>query len=302
MKLDNTGERMVPEFHRGQLMYAEHLIRYKGVQDLVRGKVVLDIASGSGYGTALLAETAQEVYGLDASRDAVDYAQHNFGAENIRYMVADAIEIPLDENSVDIVVTFETIEHVENYEKFLSEISRVLKPDGLAVVSTPNDLEFAEGNHFHLHEFEKEELLGLLGKYFKNIDEYYQATWKYVAIDKLKAMQRQEIEQKTLNVAPLKEEECLYFYFVCSNRKITEQIEPIAAIGEHYSDRALMQVNMAHESELGGLRGRIDHLESELRHCAQQAAGLTSELTAIKTSRAFRAARKLAAFKKRLGL
>ena len=174
VELHDTGERMVPEYHAGMLIYAEHLVRYQVAQKLVAGKVVLDIASGSGYGTAVLAQTAKHVYGFDADSDAVAYATERFGAPNISFQVADAVSIPLEEDSVDVVITFETIEHIQDYEKFMAEIKRVLKPSGLAIVSTPNDLEFAEGNHFHLHEFVKDELLSLVSRYFRNVEEYYQ--------------------------------------------------------------------------------------------------------------------------------
>lgn len=142
--LQDTGERMIPGFHGRTIMYAEHMTRYIAAQELSDGKVVLDIAAGSGYGTNILAQKAKKAYGVDVSPDAIKYAQENYGAKNIEFLVGDAEEIPLPDKSVDLVITFETIEHVKNYKKFLSEISRVLKEDGLAIVSTPNDEEFTE--------------------------------------------------------------------------------------------------------------------------------------------------------------
>lgn len=149
-KLENDYERMVPEYHEGKLIYAEHVTRYLAAQSVVKDKVVLDIASGSGYGTKILAESAKFVYGVDVNEAAVNYSKKKYASKNIEYLVGDGESIPLKDNSVDVVITFETIEHIKNYSKFLDEVARVLKPDGLAIVSTPNDLEFAEGNHFSL--------------------------------------------------------------------------------------------------------------------------------------------------------
>ncbi len=264
--LKDTGERMVPDFHKGKLLYAEHLIRYACARDLVRGKVVLDIASGSGYGSALLAETAAQVHGMDASAEAVAYANEQFGAPNIEFAVADAVNIPLPDHSIDVVITFETIEHIDDYAKFVSEIRRILKPGGLAIISTPNDLEFAEGNHFHRHEFEKDELLDLIGQHFPVVEEYYQATWKYVALDRLSALQGPELAVRTLNTSPLDQPESLYFYFLCSDRAITETIEPLAALGEHYSDRAAFQEHVARANEIGGLRAELEAIKASRRY------------------------------------
>jgi ubiquinone/menaquinone biosynthesis C-methylase UbiE len=233
--LENDYERMVPEFHEGALIYAEHMTRYLSTQELSKGKDVLDIASGSGYGTKVIAETAKKVYGVDVDEPSINYAREHYGGKNIEYLVGDGESIPLPDDSVDVVVTFETIEHIKDYKRFIKEIDRVLRPDGLAIVSTPNDLEFAEGNHFHLHEFQYEELVGLLRQDFKFIDSYYQTTWKYVAVGDEAFMQAKSIvDAKTLNMCPTPRDQYLYFYLLCSNRKITEKITPLAALGEHY--------------------------------------------------------------------
>ena len=138
--LRDTGERMVPEFHKGKLIYAEHTSRYKCAESLVKGKLVLDIASGSGYGTQMLAQVASKVYGVDNNEEAIKYARKNFSAANIEYKLGNGEMIPMEDDSVDVVVTFETIEHIQDHTRFLREIKRVLKPDGLLLISTPNDL------------------------------------------------------------------------------------------------------------------------------------------------------------------
>src|SRR6185436_11181815 len=96
-KLENTGERMIPALHAGELMYAEHVTRYEAAAAIIKDKVVLDIASGSGYGTKMLAEHAKKVYGVDVSAEAVDYAKERFSAKNVEYRVGSGTQIPLED-------------------------------------------------------------------------------------------------------------------------------------------------------------------------------------------------------------
>jgi ubiquinone/menaquinone biosynthesis C-methylase UbiE len=294
--LEDTGERMIPEFHEGLLIYAEHVTRYEAAKQLVKGKVALDIASGSGYGTQILGQTAKKMYGVDVSKEAVAYAQKTFKSPNVEYMVGDGVKIPLDDNSVDVVVTFETIEHIENYQQFIKEIKRVLKPDGLALISTPNDLEFAEGNHFHVHEFEYDELMKTVRKDFTYIDPYFQSTWKYVAIgDKDMIEKKGTTTIETLNLAPLKQAQHLYFYLVCSNRKITEKekVTPIAATGQHYSERQAISDYLSTVAELERRQKQIDGTQDHIKGLEAENAQLAGELRDIKASRSYRAARRL---------
>ncbi len=282
-KLENDGERMVPEHHKGTLIYAEHMSRYMAAEEVVKGKIVLDIASGSGYGTKMLAKHAKKVYGVDVNEDAVAYAKENYAGNNIEYLLGDGESIPLPDNSVDVLITFETIEHIKNYRKFLDEVHRVLKPDGMAIVSTPNELEFAEGNHFHLHEFEYKELHDMLKGYFRNIESYYQATWKYVAIGTEKFLTKEgDFSAKTINLSSPKPEEYLYFYLVCSNRKITEKIEPIGMVGEHYSDRKLVNVQAEQETNLHKLKEHIQYLKTEYKKLIEVKDSLEQETVALK--------------------
>jgi ubiquinone/menaquinone biosynthesis C-methylase UbiE len=115
----------------------EHFHRYFLARDLCRGKVVLDIASGEGYGSALLSQVARSVIGVEFSSDVVAHASAAYARPNLRFVVGDARAIPLQTASVDIVESFETIEHIYEQEDFLSEARRVLRPGGILVMSTP---------------------------------------------------------------------------------------------------------------------------------------------------------------------
>jgi len=301
IKLSDTGERMIPEMHQGKLIYGEHLTRYLATQGLVKGKTVLDIACGSGYGTKLIAKYAKKVYGVDVDYDSVEYARQNFAGKNIEFSVGDATKIPLDNDSVDVVVTFETIEHVKNYKQFLSEINRVLSPDGLAIVSTPNDLEFAEGNHFHLHEFKYKELLDLLKKDYKYVETYFQATWKSVLIGRDNLMNRQgQIDLQVLNYSPVSPDQYLYFYFLCSNRPITEEIEPILALGEHYSDREFIGMQMTNEKNLSDYKKVVDELKGEVGRLTETNQALSGRLSKITDTKSYRLASKVHRAKSKL--
>jgi len=281
-KLENTGERMIPEFHSGGLIYAEHLTRYKSAQALVKDKTVLDIACGSGYGSHLLSKVAKKVYGVDIDEDTVRYAKEHYGAKNIDYKTGDGINIPIEKNSVDVVVTFETIEHIPDYKKFIAEVKRVLKPDGLAIVSTPNDLEFAEGNHFHVHEFQYDELVYLLKKDFANVDSYYQATWKSVGIGSKDLMTKESTKQiEVMNLTPLSTDKVLYFYLLCSNRTITEKVDPLLAIGEHYSDRTNLAVHEGHVETVLNLKKHGDNLALVNKSLNNQLTQRNKEIQAI---------------------
>ncbi len=292
-QLEDDGERMIPEFHMHSLMYAEHLTRYLVAQDLVRGKRVLDIASGSGYGSQLLSQTAASVVGVDRSESAVEYARAHFHADNLEYRQGDATQIPADDDSVDVLITFETIEHVEHYREFLREINRVLAPDGIAVISTPNDLEFVEGNHFHLHEFVLDELVALVSQHFAHVDQYFQATWKAVAIGTSELFASEgPVELPVLNLAPLAPDEYLYFYLVCSRRPIVERLTPIAALGGHYSDRMLHGQDQAHISTVERLDAEVGRLTRALDDARRTADERATALTLARSSRAYRLAQR----------
>ncbi len=150
----------------------EHLGRYHfALGFLKESDVVVDAACGSGYGSDILAEKAGKVIALDSSDHAIQYARENYPKENIVFEKADlGKEVALPDNSVDVVVSFETLEHVLDQDKMLVEFKRILKPSGKLIISTP-DRDILSGglesdNPFHLKELNKKEFLSLIGKHF----------------------------------------------------------------------------------------------------------------------------------------
>jgi len=168
-----TGERFTPEV-RGPIWY-EHWHRYAFVAPLVRGLRVLDAACGEGYGSFLLARVAAQVTGIDISADAVSHARQRYPAENLAFAEGSVTALPLPDASVDVVVSFETIEHLTPQREMLAEFRRVLKSTGILVISSPNRPVYNETgaveNHFHVGELDRAELKALLDAAFP------QQTW-----------------------------------------------------------------------------------------------------------------------------
>lgn len=265
VNVDNdVDERMVPAKHKGSGIYGEHIARYQAATGIVKGKIVLDIASGSGYGSHILAQSAKEVIGVDVSKDAIEYSKKYYASNNIRYLKGDGSVIPLEDNSVDVVTSFETIEHIKDYIFFMEEVKRVLKADGVFILSTPNELEFAEGNHFHLHEFEQEELSSLAKKYYANVEHYFQSTWKGNLIGRKKDMSTEWEKEINVNqLDPIEDERFLYFYFLCSDREIDEVIRPVFTISQHTSDRQVHEKELLTKNHIHNLEALIDAYKVE---------------------------------------
>jgi SAM-dependent methyltransferase len=147
------------------LGHIDHMIRYASVSPFVVGKRVLDIACGSGYGSQFLAlQGADHVVGVDIDRATIEYAQTCHGHPRVTYLRADAHAVPdLEEASFDVIVSFETIEHVQQPRDFLMELRRVLKPGGQCFISCPNDYRTSPWiSEFHVNRFKFTEFCDLI--------------------------------------------------------------------------------------------------------------------------------------------
>ena len=142
MEMAFTGERYVPTVQESPMRY-EHLHRYALALDFVRrGKSVLDMASGEGYGSAYLSQVANSVIGVDIDRECINFSRQKYGnISNLEFIVGSCDAIPLSSESLDIVTSFETIEHHDKHDEMMRKIKRVLKPGGVLVISAlPNNL------------------------------------------------------------------------------------------------------------------------------------------------------------------
>ncbi len=170
--LEWTGERFLPWIKESTIAY-EHLHRYAYASTLVKGKRVLDLACGEGYGSKMLSETAVTVTGIDIDETAVDHATQKYGSSKLRFIRGSITSVPVPEDhSFDAIVCFEAIEHIAEQDQLLSEVKRLLTPSGLFIVSTPNKViyhdESQEENPYHVRELYFEEFEELLRRSFRN--------------------------------------------------------------------------------------------------------------------------------------
>jgi 2-polyprenyl-3-methyl-5-hydroxy-6-metoxy-1,4-benzoquinol methylase len=164
----DSGERLVPAVSGGDVIEAEHLARYRLALPMVAGKVVLDAGCGVGWGSRLLlsAGPATQVVGVDNFPPAIDYACATYPGPT--YQVGDITKLDLGDASVDVVVCFEALEHVHDHAAALAEFRRVLRPDGLLFVSSPNPGVYPAGNPYHVHEVPPGELRAEVSAVFPN--------------------------------------------------------------------------------------------------------------------------------------
>jgi len=168
-ELPFTGERFVPGT-KGEI-WIEHWHRYHFAARWAAGKRVLDVACGEGYGSAFLGQGAAYVAGVDVSPEAIAHAERSYARPGaVEFVQASCTRLPFPEASFDLAVSFETLEHIEGQEAFLDELARVLKPDGVLVLSCPNKLEYSDkrgfANAFHVKELYREELAALVAARF----------------------------------------------------------------------------------------------------------------------------------------
>jgi SAM-dependent methyltransferase len=167
-----TGERFLPECS-GEIWY-EHWHRYALARQLSQHCTVLDVACGEGYGAAMVANTAYKVVGVDLSADVIQHAKNNYGHHtNLQFVTASCECLPFSDASFDLAISFETIEHIEQQKEFISELTRVLRPDGILILSSPNKRLYSDAhdyhNEFHVRELYRNELEELLHVSFPHI-------------------------------------------------------------------------------------------------------------------------------------
>ena len=165
-----TGERFIPTLD-GNIAF-EHLHRYALAGLIARDKVVLDIACGEGYGARLLSSVAKSVIGVDIDEQSVAHATLRYHAPNLVFRHGNCLGIPAEDNVFDLIVCFETIEHVEDHEAVYREFSRVLSPSGVLFVSCPEKATYSDApgyvNPFHKHELYFDEFTRLNRGHFSH--------------------------------------------------------------------------------------------------------------------------------------
>ena len=168
-------ERIVPDETEPGIV-AIHLKRYEFARRFCAGREVLDAGCGVGYGSAHLAETARRVVGVDIDAEAIAYARGRYAAPNVEFVEADVAALPFDDAAFDVVCCFEAIEHVPEPERLVAELRRVLRADGVCVVSTPRVEETTtdSANPFHTVELAPDDLARILRSRFDDVELYGQ--------------------------------------------------------------------------------------------------------------------------------
>ncbi len=152
-----------------------HLKAYEEVAERACNKKVLEIGCNTGYGTKLVSNVCRRIVGVDLSLNALKVASARYAGENIDYLLIDGLKLPFADGEFDLIISFQVIEHISNYETYLSELKRVLSPNGMVIFTTPNarlrlDPGMRPWNEFHVREFIAEELGQLLRDWFCQVE------------------------------------------------------------------------------------------------------------------------------------
>ena len=170
-ELDSHRGRSLVDRCEPARLIQDHIGRYIFSSELVKDKQILDVASGPGYGSDYLSRRgATLVIGVDISSDLIAHADKTYRREGLHFAQADATKMPFEDCTFDLLVSFETIEHIKQQKAFLSECTRVLKNDGLLVCSTPNKRtgRFIP-NESHVKELYSREFFELVNEYFSEV-------------------------------------------------------------------------------------------------------------------------------------
>jgi len=270
--MEFTGERFTPECAR-EIWY-EHWHRYQFASGLAAGRRVLDAACGEGYGSALLARTAAAVVGMDIDPGAVQHARRRYaGLANLRFEQGDCTALAMASRSCDLIVSFETLEHVAGQEALVAGFARVLADDGILVISSPDKRTYSDAtgfrNEFHIRELYRDELLALLQPHFPHVHLYGQKLLFQSAIWSEQNHGNGQAACATVTAAaadagvePGLAYDPLYFLAICSKRPVEASLPALALFGDreesvyrHYNGE--VRRNMA-------AGGRIAELEAAL--------------------------------------
>ena len=169
-----TGERVLPMNQQHDVRdLAAHSSRYIWAMRFCVHKNVLDVACGEGYGTWILSWAADYASGVDINKEAVEWANQCYRGmpgSRVKYFVMDAENLYWSPESVDVIVSFETIEHLVHPEALVRSVYKLLKPGGLFICSAP----WNSGSVFHVKDYTKEDLQALVSTQFSTMEYFVQ--------------------------------------------------------------------------------------------------------------------------------
>ncbi len=227
MILEDTGERFLP-WNEISATYHEHLHRYTLARKFTSEKKVLDLACGEGYGANILAKNAKSVTGIDYDEETINHAKNMYRKKNIEFLQGSITDVPIKDSKLfDVIVCFEAIEHVDEPNKVLQEVKRLLKEDGIFLISTPNkivyDSEQIEPNPFHKKELTMDEFQNLLKPYFTNVKVYGQKVLNTSNIWPLNTNSKEKFEEIIIKKSKeqfefIKNKEAKYFIAISTDK------------------------------------------------------------------------------------
>ncbi len=259
-----TGERYIPGKGGVQMAY-EHLHRYLFAMRWARGKRVLDVGTGAGYGAALLARCAQWVCAMDLDESTLQHARGAWSHGRLRYFCGDASRMPLHSGSLGLVVALEVLEHLADQEGLVREIARVCSPEGVALISTPNKALYSDSreynNPFHVREFYREEFVSLLARHFRTVQLLSQQvrTGSLISGDMTEADSYEIITDPAPSGcgAPV---EPMYLLALCGHRKL-DRPAPLSSAYLDLTDSLLLEW----EQKLYDSIQEIERMNDEIR-------------------------------------
>jgi len=188
------------------IQFLRHFAAYIYAETFVRGKSILEIGCGTGYGADYLSQFASNIIAIDISKKCVMYSHTTCKKENVNFLLSSGLHVPLKDDSIDIVLSFQVIEHIESRKvrDFLSDIKRVLKDRGVFIASTPNKklrlLPFQKPwNPEHRKEYNYKEFKEVLGNFFEEVEVY-----GLKGSEQIQSIEQNRVKQKPLNVYVIK--------------------------------------------------------------------------------------------------
>ena len=168
MGILQTAERSTQLDPSENVIFQRHLIAYKEASTLISG-TVLELGSGEGYALKELLANVEHYIAIDKHKTFI--SQDLLDLNKIQFIQTELPPIKeVSDNSVDFVVTFQVIEHINNDKKFIEEIYRVLKPNGKLILTTPNIFMSLSRNPWHIREYNPEQMAQILQSSFSNFE------------------------------------------------------------------------------------------------------------------------------------
>lgn len=263
-----TGERFTPECVR-EIAY-EHWHRYAFALSLVAGRRVLDAASGEGFGAALLASKADSVTACDIDSASVAHATQRYSSHaNLSFHQADVTQLDaLESNSFDVIVSFETLEHVMEHDRMMQGFYRLLKQDGVLLISTPDKKNYTDAtgvvNPHHVRELYFDQFSALLDQHFQASKIY---TQKLLFQSSLWALDQQGPAEALMHTQLAVEQGLNYppMYYVAACAKSAEALAALPGLSLYGDAEELVYAHYYQEIRYGiWARERIAELEAQL--------------------------------------